>query len=419
MAQPTTPPATPPPPAPPARISLANLSISALPARVRACLQPAIGDHQPLPHQDRPNAAQREQIYNIQALVALDTYQPQPAYIITPPSRAMPLTWPALFTQLPHPVPPALLALLTGPELGAPNRLRNAHTPARVNAFLDALAAAFPYMTTQGPNPRIITKEIVDLSATAVAGAFGPAAGEYTHVHDAIRRTPSAQHGTLYFVSPPGNLSWPYHMVNIRLTDLLDHADTVQDRNLELALERIQDRAQEYFTAGWFNWHQNGVYIRRGKTFIYHPSCLSWNPSTPGTDDYFRAMTATNMAFIPPGGINCHFVAGIHRACTLWTHGFNTLGPHNQGQLGRRGANRPVYIGGGGNTVGGSMGECRLMVGNWLVMMAVLHTASKMLGLTQQQQDEADENLDWVLGGQFNGSSSAAGRSPWWQLRCY
>jgi len=50
-------------------------------------------------------------------------------------------------------------------------------------------------------------------------------------------------------------------------------------------------------------------------------------------------------------------------------------------------------------------------------MIAVLYTASKMLDLTQQQQDEADDNLDWVLGGQFNWSSSGAtGRSPWWQL---
>ena len=49
--------------------------------------------------------------------------------------------------------------------------------------------------------------------------------------------------------------------------------------------------------------------------------------------------------------------------------------------------------------VGGGAGGCKPMVGNWVVMMAVLHTASKMLGLTQQQQDEADENLDWALGG--------------------
>ena len=68
----------------------------------------------------------------------------------------------------------------------------------------------------------------------------------------------------------------------------------------------------------------------------------------------------------------------------------------------------------------GGAGECRPMVGNWIVMMAVLHTASKMPGLTQQQYDEADENLDWVLGGQINGSSDGvAGRSPWWKLRCY
>ena len=67
-----------------------------------------------------------------------------------------------------------------------------------------------------------------------------------------------------------------------------------------------------------------------------------------------------------------------------------------------------MYIGGGGNVAGGGAGECRPMVGNWVVMMAVLHTASKMLELTQQQQDEADENLDWVLGGQVNGSSDGA-----------
>jgi len=401
----------------PVRISLANLIAASLPADVRACLGQG-NAHQPLPNQDGPNAAQRRQINAIQALAVLEMYQPQPEYIITPAMTA-PATWPALFALLPNPVPPALLALLAGPELGAPNRLQNAHTTDRVNAFLDAVAAAFPYTTSQGPNPRIITKEIAGLSATALAGAFDNAE-EYTHVHHAIGRTPSAQHGTLYFVSPGANLTWPNHYINIRLTDMMERADAARDDNLELALKRIQDRAQQYFAVGWFDWHETGVYIRNGKTFIYDPSCISWNQCTPATDAYFQGMMANNMANIPPGGINSHLVAGIGMACTLWTHGFNTAGPHNRGRLGRRGASRPVYIGGGGNVVVGGAGECRPMVGNWVVMMAVLHTASKMLGLTQQQQDEADENLDWVLGGQFNGSSSGVtGRSPWWQLRCY
>ena len=156
------------------------------------------------------------------------------------------------------------------------NRLHNAHTTDRVNAFLDALTAAFPYTTTQGLNPRIITKKIASLSATALAGAFDNAK-EYTHVHHAIGRTPSAQHGTLYFVPQGANLTRPNHYINIRLTDMMVHADAVQDDNLELALRRVQDRAQQYFAVGWFDWHEGVVYIRNGKTFIYDPSCISWN----------------------------------------------------------------------------------------------------------------------------------------------
>src|SRR5208282_6698300 len=140
----------------PARISLTNLTVASLPADVQACLEQG-NVHQPLPSQDRPNAAQRRQIDAIQALAVLDMYQPQPAYIITPPITML-ATWLALFAQLPNPIPPALLALLAGPELDAPNCLQNAHTTNQVNAFLDALATTFPYTTTQGPNPRIITK---------------------------------------------------------------------------------------------------------------------------------------------------------------------------------------------------------------------------------------------------------------------
>ena len=106
----------------------------------------------------------------------------------------------------------------------------------------------------------------------------------------------------------------------------MEQADATQDDNLELALRRIQDRAQQYFAAGWFDWHEAGVYIRNGKTFIYDPSCISWNQSTPGTDAYFQGMTANNMANIPPGGINSNLVAGISMACTLWTQRGNQHG---------------------------------------------------------------------------------------------
>jgi len=119
----------------------------------------------------------------------------------------------------------------------------------------------------------------------------------------------------------------------------------------------------------------------------------------------FQGMTANDMAKIPPGGINSHLVAGIGMACTLWTHGVNTAGPSQPGSTWQAGCQSAGVYWGDGNVVGGGAGECRPMVGNWVVMMAVLHTAIKMLGLTQQQQDEADENLDWVLGGQFNGST--------------
>ena len=72
-------------------------------------------------------------------------------------------------------------------------------------------------------------------------------------------------------------LTWPNHYINIRLTDMMVHADAAQDDNLELALRRVQDRAQQYFAVGWFDWHEGRVYIRNGKTFIYDPSCISWN----------------------------------------------------------------------------------------------------------------------------------------------
>lgn len=39
------------------------------------------------------------------------------------------------FKEFPNPHSPALLALLTGAELGAPNRLQNALTTDRVNTF--------------------------------------------------------------------------------------------------------------------------------------------------------------------------------------------------------------------------------------------------------------------------------------------
>jgi hypothetical protein len=74
----------------PVRISLASLTVASLPADVRACLEQG-NAHQPLPNQTGPNAAQRRQIDAIQALAALDMYQPQPAYIITPP-MTMPAT---------------------------------------------------------------------------------------------------------------------------------------------------------------------------------------------------------------------------------------------------------------------------------------------------------------------------------------
>ena len=89
-------------------------------------------------------------------------------------------------------------------------------------------------------------------------------------MHHTIDRTPSPQHGTLYFVSRGANLTWPNHYINIRLTDMMVHPDAAQDDNLELALRRVQDRIGLTGTRG-------GLYIRKGKKFIYDPSCISWN----------------------------------------------------------------------------------------------------------------------------------------------
>ena len=349
-------------------------------------------------------------------------------------------TWQAIFNRLPRkgPFTLAFVNRLTqqDPLIALPNRLSGATQPAQLNAYLNAINTIFPRATGPAAGPTTVRREVAATTANGLTGAFGAAnANLYHHTGPAVQQHPSAAAGTLTLLAAGPNLTWQNSHVAQGFAVAIQNAITAHGAGSlqHNQLLQVRDTAQTAHAAGTADWHNIVTYIYHRRTFIYDPSAISFDTATAAGH---TVQTQLATGSVPPDGLDSHALVNINPARSLWTHGFNNSASGSRGRLGTRNNADGVWIGGGGNVqqpVNPAVptvlnpGECRAMCGNFILLVHALQWLAEQgaqIGLSAQQRADALFDLDWLLGGFLDSSSTALAtannyRLEWVRVRVY
>jgi hypothetical protein len=342
-------------------------------------------------------------------------------------------SWNALLDHLPFPGilrSPGILSRFAGsPELRRPYHLSGDAEAAEVNAFLKAVNQAFP----RGPpdaaragvmvGPRTVEKEVAGKTKQSLTAMFGDEAPLFTTAKDAVWAMSTAGPGALALVAGAPNLTWPKtHKAKdmaARLAQMLD-PNSVPARQLRVQMLT----ARVAHASGTMEWHDVVVYVRLKKTFVYDPSAVRVNATSRDGREILECLERGQP---PAGGYDARMLVNIAPAADVWAAGFC----HDRGRrFGLPKSAAGAWIGGGGNiatwsaNVGWTGGDCRSMCGNFLVIVHALQWASERgrtaAGLTADECRQAEDNLDWLLGGNLTaGGVSSAVNVRWEPLRMH
>jgi hypothetical protein len=276
-----------------------------------------------------------------------------------------------------------------------------------VNGFLQALNSAFP--RTQGRGPRTVSREVAGNSAAALQQMFPGHAQHFHHINSALQEHSGSGAGTLTLVSTGPNLVWEQSQIGRSFTAAIDEASRQygSESGEVRGLMQGREAARTAHREGRADWHNVVVYVYRRRTYVYDPSAISYANDT-GAGVRLGQQLQSNS--IPGEGIEANAIAHIEGARRLWRSGFDNS---NRGaRLGRRSNAAGAWIGGGGNVYvnDNDAGDCRSMCGDFLVVVHVLQWLGECgggeMGLSEQQRQDAEFNLDWLVGGCLSGSSN-------------
>jgi len=324
--------------------------------------------------------------------------------------------WSVIFNRFPRRgvFSQAFLARLEqSEELRNPHYLTGGMNPQQVNGFLNALNTTFPRL---GTGPRTVQREVAATTLQGLQAAFGNQAAGFYYTGSAVGQHASGAAGTLALVATGPHVVWSNSYTAQGFITALEVATAAfgPDSPEVAQLRTDRDAARAKHESGSADWHDVVTYIYQRKTFIYDPSAISCNSNTAGGRAVLEQLETND---IPAGGLQGNALVGVNGARALWAHGFNNPGSQNQGRLGRRNTTRGVWIGGGGNVQQlvvqnvFNTGECRAMCGDFIFMAHVLQWLADRgseVGLSAQQRSNALFNLDWLLGGYLDGTSTVS-----------
>jgi hypothetical protein len=345
-----------------------------------------------------------------------------------PPSDFDSRSWNALFDHLPFPgilkSPGILSRFAASPELRQPYHLSGDAEAAKVNTFLKAVNQAFPRGPPDVPGagaivgPRTVEKEVAGRTKHGLTAMFGDEAPLFMTAKNAVWAMSTAGPGALALVAGAPNLTWPKTHeakdMTARLAAMLN-ANSVSARQLR----RQMLAARVAHASGTTEWHDVVVYVRLKKTFVYDPSAVRVNATSTAGREILECLERGQP---PAGGYDARMLVNITPAADVWAAGF-CRDPRPRFGLPNSAAG--AWIGGGGNVatwsakVGWTGGDCRGMCGNFLVVVHALQWASERgrtaAGLTADECRQAEDNLDWLLGGKLTGRGVPSAVNVRWE----
>jgi len=317
-----------------------------------------------------------------------------------------------------------------------PDELHAEDDPLIVNEYLADIQQAFPHQPA-AQNPRvngvkILGKEVAGTTPASLQAAFPDVPQAFyaaTTIGSAVRK----QTGTLILVATGPNLIWHNSHIAIDLRNQIQRAKDINNHQLVTQLEATFRYQQQLHQDGQTDWHDAVLFIKGRKLWLYDPSALTFQfiaGANSHTEQVFQQVQSDTL---PAQGIDCRALANLNMVRATFIRNY-----HNQGHapLGRRDNVEGFYIGGGGNNTQAisdesndditESGDCRPMCGNFIALLAtMLWAEADTEGLTEHEAYEQQVNIDWILGGFYNGlakddiQAQAIGIPQWWRFRAY
>jgi len=318
--------------------------------------------------------------------------------------------------------------MLAGHRLRQANWLHGDTSAAEVQAFLEDVQKTFPCAGGARPGATVVNREVIGTSKAGIKLAFPGDAAHFLTTSTAIGYHLSGKKATLTLTATGPGLTWEQSSLRRAwmetISQLTADPQAFAGRwTLDSAAAQME-AARLAHGAGSGDWHSEVVLIKDNVTFLYDPSACTLHTGTQGGSALWQDI---QQGTPPQAGIDCKLYPHSTIAIKLALHAYaRSKSGGNQGRLGKPENRRGCWIGGGGNVaVDGAnptAGRCREMCGNFLVVVAFLVYVSGGGGgdlVTEEERKGAGRNLDWLLGGQLDGSGVGAGVArPEW-LRFY
>jgi hypothetical protein len=273
---------------------------------------------------------------------------------------------------------------------------------------------------------------VAGTTAAAIQAAF-PETSQAFYAATMVGSQVRKQTGTLILVATGPSLTWQNSHIAVDLRNQIATAEAANNQQLVTQLQATFEHQRQLHLDGQTDWHDTILFIKGRKLWLYDPSALTCQFIAGANSHAEQVFQQVQSDSVPVQGIDCRAVANLNMVREIFVRNYQNQG---NAPLGRRDNVEGFYLGGGGNVEeavsGGFLdniaggGDCRPMCGNFVALLATLLWAeADTAGLTEQQVYEQRVNIDWVLGGFYNGlakddvGAQAVGIPQWWRYNVY